>query len=84
MPSINANRTWMEEASIISQYSSNTTVWLIGYLHPPQNATLTFQLNSNVNSVLYLSTDEKPENKVQIANSSSIQSNEIILINNTE
>jgi hypothetical protein len=84
MPSMNANKTWMEEASVISRYTSDMTVWFIGYLRSPKTATFTFRLDTNVNSVLYLSTDEKPENKVQIANSSSIQSNEIVLINNTK
>jgi hypothetical protein len=84
MPSDQANQTWIEDASFVSQYSSNTTIWLIGYLRSPINATFTFQLDTNVNSALFLSTDANPNNKVQIANSSSPLSTDISLQNDTK
>jgi len=82
MPSINATQTWSADASIHSSFSSNRTVWLIGYLRSPINATYKFQLETNVNSILYLSTDENPNNKVQIASSRSTLSKDISLISN--
>lgn len=84
MPSDDANRTWIGEASFSSQSVSNNTVWLIGYLRSPINATYTFRLDSNANSSLFLSSDENPANKIQIANSTLPQSNGIFLQKNTK
>ncbi|UJR08495.1 hypothetical protein I4U23_012761 [Adineta vaga] len=83
MPNNNANKTWISEASFISNNVASTTIWLIGYLRPPKTATFTFLLDTNVNSVLYLSTDDKPENRILIANNNSPRSKEILLQNNT-
>lgn len=80
MPSRNATQTWSEHASIHSSFSSSQTIWMIGYLRSPLNAIYTFQLQTNVNSLLYLSIDEDPNNKVQIASSRSNQSKDISLI----
>nr|ACD54600.1 fibrocystin-like protein [Adineta vaga] len=66
MPGINANKTWIEEASFYSANLSMGTVWFIGYLRPPRTANFTFQLDTNVSSILYLSTDENQDNIVQI------------------
>ena len=84
MPNVNANMTWLEDASFVSQDTGNRSVWLIGYLRPPMNMTLTFQLDTNVNSILFLSTDENPDHAVPIANHSSPRSNPIALLNNTK
>lgn len=81
MPSRNATQTWSAHASIHSSFSSSQTVWMIGYLRSPINAIYTFQLETNVDSILYLSTDEDPKNRVQIASSRSNQSKDISLIN---
>ncbi|CAF1686157.1 unnamed protein product, partial [Adineta ricciae] len=84
MPGVNANKTWIDEASFSAASISNTTVWFIGYLRPPKTASFIFQLNTSVASVLYLSTNENPENIAQIANRTSSRSQEIFLNNNTK
>jgi hypothetical protein len=84
MPSINATRTWLGEASINLVNVSNTTAWLIGYLRPTVTATYKLKLNTSVASILYLSSDENPNNKIPIANSSAPESREILLQNNTK
>lgn len=84
MPSVNANKTWIDEASFSATNISNTTVWFIGYLRPPKTASFIFQLDANVVSVLYLSTDANPQNIGRIANRSSSRSQEIFLNNNTK
>ncbi|CAF3361139.1 unnamed protein product [Rotaria sp. Silwood1] len=84
MPSVNATKTWTDEASIISQFASSTTVWLIGFLRPPMTATFIFRLETSAYAILYLSTDENPDNIVPILNtSSSLESAEQILYNDT-
>lgn len=82
MPSSNATMTWLEEASFVSQNASNSTVWLIGYLRPPMNTTLIFQLDTNVDSILFLSNDENPDHVMKIANRSSPESSPIALQHN--
>ncbi|CAF3361993.1 unnamed protein product [Rotaria sp. Silwood1] len=85
MPSVNATKTWTDEASIISQFASSTTVWLIGFLRPPMTATFIFRLETSAYAILYLSTDENPDNIVPILNtSSSLESAEQILYNDTK
>ena len=81
---MNANKTWIDEASFVDESISNTTVWFIGYLRPPKTASFIFQLDTTVVSVLYLSTGENPENIAQIANRSASRSQEILLNNNTK
>ncbi|CAM4971603.1 unnamed protein product [Rotaria socialis] len=85
MPSVNATKTWTEEASIANQFSSTSTVWLIGLLRPPITATFTFRLQTYSNAILYLSADENLDNAIQIANSisSNLESVPQILYNNT-
>lgn len=51
-----------------------------GYLYLPINTTLIFQLDTNVESILYLSTDENPKNIRLIANRTSFESMEINLM----
>jgi hypothetical protein len=82
MPSANATQSWVGEASFAAP---NGTVWMMGYIRTPITATFTFQLATpNVQSILYLSADENPDNITAIANSNSNQSGEIILRNNTK
>ena len=76
--------TWLEEASFVSQTAENGTVWLKGYLRPPMNMTLTFRLDTNVDSILFLSNDENPDHAVQIARQSSPQSGQMRLLANTK
>ncbi|CAF1212069.1 unnamed protein product [Rotaria sordida] len=84
MPSVNATKTWTEEASIVSQFASSATVWLIGFLRPPMTATFIFRLETSAYAILYLSVDENPDNIVPILNtSSSSESAEQILYNDT-
>ncbi|CAM2722167.1 unnamed protein product [Rotaria socialis] len=84
MPSINANQTWTDDASYVSQSSSNETVWLIGYMRVPTTATFSFILKTNGYGALFLSPNENPINKTKIADATTgYQSNPIILQNNT-
>lgn len=84
MPSTNTSGTWIEEASFTSQYYSGTTVWIIGYLRSSTSVAYTFQLDTNVGSILFLSTDENPDNKVPIASRNSPQSIPIFLEKDTK
>lgn len=84
MPNTNANRTWTGEASYSASFSSAATVWFIGFLRPPIMGAFNFQLETNSPAILYLSTDEDPANKVQIASHTSTNSSRIVLKNNTE
>lgn len=84
MPSTNTNGTWIEEAAFSSHYYTSTTVWIIGYLRSSRSVVYTFQLDTNVDSVLFLSTDENPDNKVLIASRYSPQSIPIFLESDTK
>lgn len=84
MPSINVTQTWLHDVTFTLENVINTTVWLIGYIRPPQNTTFTFQLKTNINSTLFLSTDENPNNIVQIANTSSPRSSPWVLQKDTK
>src|SRR5687768_14001875 len=46
---------------------NNYGVQLIGYLYPPTTGDYVFAIAADDNARLYLSTDESPNNKVQIA-----------------
>lgn len=82
MPSINANQSWIGEAKVSLYSGSSTTVWMIGYIRSPINATYIFKLETNTNSQLYLSIDDDPMNMIQIANQSSLSSKSVVLENN--
>ena len=84
MPTANANRTWTNEASFSSTFSSAATVWFIGFLRTPMTAAYNFQLQTNAQAILYLSSDENPANKVPIATHTATNSSRIVLKNNTE
>ena len=85
MPSINANQTWTDDASYVSQSSSNETVWLIGFMRVPTTATFSFILKINGYGALFLSSDENPINKIKIADTTTrYQTSPIILQNNTK
>ena len=84
MPSVTASRTWMGEASLTASFSSATTVWFIGFLRTPIMAAFNFQLDTNSPTIMYLSSDENPANKVKIASNTAPNSNRIVLQNNTK
>ena len=84
MPNTSTIGTWIEEASFTSQYYSSTTVWIIGYLRSSKSVAYTFQLDTNVDSVLFLSTDEDPDNSILIASRNSPQSIPIFLQRDTK
>ncbi|CAF3595884.1 unnamed protein product [Rotaria sordida] len=84
MPSATANRTWTGEASFSSNFPSGATVWFIGFLRTPMTAAFNFRLETNSQAILYLSSDEDPTNKAQIATNSAPNSNRIVLQNNTD
>lgn len=83
MPSSNSNQSWINEAKISMSGIYNTTIWMIGYIRSPIDATYRFKLQTNINSQLYLSTDDNPTNMIQIANQSSTESKSFALQNNT-
>lgn len=84
MPNAGAIRIWSNEASFSETVSSNTTIWFIGFLRVPMTSAFTFQLDTNVQSALYLSTNENPTNALRIATDSAPNSVRIVLQNNTE
>ena len=53
-----------------SYYRDAFGTQILGYLHPPESGLYTFAINSDDNSVLYLSTDESSGNKREIASES--------------
>lgn len=84
MPNPNTTGTWQGEASCSLSFPSATTVWLRGFVRPPIPSAYYFRLETNVDAVLYLSTDEDPANQVSIASSTAPNSNRIVLQNDTE
>ncbi|CAF3592631.1 unnamed protein product [Rotaria sordida] len=82
-PAPTGNASWTDDALFVSSSSSAETVWLIGFIRLPKTATYTFILDTNGNAALFLSTDDSPTNKVNIATATSTQSTPISLNNNT-
>lgn len=84
MPSVNANQTWTGVASFAFNFGSTSTVWLIGFLRPPVTTSYVFGLETNADAILYLSSDENPDNKVRIASNHETESNTIVLQSGTK
>ncbi|CAF4364997.1 unnamed protein product, partial [Rotaria sordida] len=82
-PTPTGNASWTDDALFVSSSSSAETVWLIGFIRLPKTATYTFILDTNGNAALFLSRDDSPTNKVNIATATSTQSTPISLNNNT-
>lgn len=68
MPSSNSSKTWLDETSFVSNSSNDRTAWIVGFICLPVRATLTFNIETNGYAVLFLSTDDSPNNKRKIIN----------------
>ena len=84
MPSVNANQTWTGVASFAFNFGSPSTVWLIGFLRVPVTTSYVFVLQTNADAILYLSSDENPNNKVIIASNYGTESSTTVLQSDTK
>ncbi|CAF1377186.1 unnamed protein product, partial [Adineta steineri] len=83
-PSSAATHMSIDDASYVSNSSSDETVWIIGFVRISKTAIFTFSLQTNGNGALFLSTDDDPSNKILIVDPPSYnQSGDIVLQNNT-
>ena len=85
LPSSAANLTWTDDASYVSQSSTNETIWMIGFIRVPITETITFTVKTNGYAALFLSSNDNPLNKAIIAEATTnYQSNPVILHNETK
>ena len=70
-PSVNATKSEISKASFKSNSSTESTIWLKGFLIPGKTSTYEFTVKTNGEGVLYISTDSTSARKVEIASSSS-------------
>ncbi|CAF4003686.1 unnamed protein product, partial [Rotaria magnacalcarata] len=84
MPNPNTTGTWQGEASFSANFPQATTVWFRGFIRPPMPSAYYFQLETNADAILYLSTDEDPANKVRVASTAAPSSSRIVLQNDTD
>ncbi len=66
-PSTSATTSYLNMASFTDNQYRDVTVWLRGYLEPGKSSRYEFSLNTNGDSILFLSTDSNSSNKVIVA-----------------
>jgi hypothetical protein len=64
LPSANAFNFKLNEAKYQNNQTTDLTVWLRGYLNPQRTSVYEFNLDSNANAKLFISTDKSSLNKV--------------------
>ena len=64
-PSANAVHSEINKASFKSNSSSQATVWLKGFLNPGKTSLYEFEVKTNGEAILYLSSDSTSANKVK-------------------
>ncbi len=70
-PSSSATYSQINKASYSSSAASDKTVWLKGFLAPGKTSEYEFEIVSNGNGVLFISTDNTSANKVKVASTST-------------
>lgn len=69
VPSASASSGVVYKASLIEKGNSDQTIWMKGFLYPRKNSSYEFSIATNGFAKLFISTDDKPGNKVKVADS---------------
>ena len=63
VPSINSNKTVIDQTVFSDSNSEDITIWLRGFFSPQTDSLYEFIINSNGEAILYLSTDTTLANR---------------------